>query len=60
MTKHHMVKDLQDEGRAAYYLDVDRMMNEGLAGGTVNLKYDHPSVDYYHDIVKSEPKPRKP
>ncbi|GGH88033.1 hypothetical protein JOD43_003586 [Pullulanibacillus pueri] len=52
-------KDLQHEGRQEYYLDIDRMMSEGLAGGTVNPKYDHPSVDYYHEIAVTEDPPRE-
>ncbi|MGV3488044.1 MAG: hypothetical protein ACO1OC_05610 [Tuberibacillus sp.] len=49
-------KDLEHEGRAEYYLDIDRMMNEGMAGGTVNHEYDHPSIGYTHEIVsESEP-----
>lgn len=48
----------QYEGKKELYLDIDRMMNEGLAGGTVNHKYDHPSVDYYHPFEEEEP-PKK-
>ncbi|WP_027724967.1 hypothetical protein [Tuberibacillus calidus] len=44
-------KDLEYEGRKEYELDVDRMINEGMAGGTVNPDYEHPSVGYTHDIV---------
>ncbi|HET6872698.1 MAG TPA: hypothetical protein VFH42_06885 [Sporolactobacillaceae bacterium] len=60
MDKDVTEKDLDYEGRAEYYLDVDRMMNEGMAGGSVNHKYDHPSVDYTHDIAIPESKPRNP
>lgn len=51
-------KGPQHEGREELFVDVDRMMNEGLAGGTVNHKYEHPSVDYSHPLEKEEP-PRK-
>ena len=58
MDKNNRIKkDLEHEGRGKYYLDIDRMINEGMAGGTVNHKYDHPSVGYAHDIV-SESEPR--
>ncbi|HSU79857.1 MAG TPA: hypothetical protein VLK78_05525 [Candidatus Angelobacter sp.] len=50
--------DLLHEGREDYYIDVDRMMNEGMAGGTVNWEHDHPSVDFYHDVVQLETEPR--
>ncbi|WEG12057.1 hypothetical protein PU629_18325 [Pullulanibacillus sp. KACC 23026] len=60
MGKKPLVKpDIEHEGRAEYYLDVDRMMNEGMAGGTVNWEHDHPSVDFYHDVVQLETKPRE-
>lgn len=29
-------KERQDEGRRQYFMDVDRMINEGLGGGTVD------------------------
>jgi hypothetical protein len=51
--------DLLHEGRADYYIDIDRMMNEGMAGGTVDWEHDHPSVDFYHDVVQLETKPRE-
>jgi hypothetical protein len=28
--------DLADEGREKYFVDIDRMLNEGLGGGLVN------------------------
>ncbi len=51
--------DRLHEGREDYYIDVDRMMNEGMAGGTVNWEHDHPSVDFYHDVLQLETKPRE-
>jgi len=54
--EHRFKKDLEHEGRTEYYLDIDRMINEGMAGGTVNHDYDHPSVGFTHEIVsESEP-----
>ncbi|MBM7646909.1 hypothetical protein JOD45_003144 [Scopulibacillus daqui] len=51
-------KGYEYEGKEDYALDVDRMINEGLAGGTVNLKYDHPSIDESRPLDKEE-KPKK-
>lgn len=30
-------KESQNEGRDDFFMDVDRMINEGLGGGTVSL-----------------------
>ncbi|WP_127588478.1 hypothetical protein [Paenibacillus koleovorans] len=29
--------DTTDEGRKEYFMDIDRMINEGLGGGTVSM-----------------------
>ncbi len=42
-----------------YQYDEDRMVNEGLAGGTVNPEYKKPSVDEARSLEKEE-KPRDP
>lgn len=47
-------KDTLYEGRREAYLDIDRMINEGLAGGTV---YEHgsPQIDQTIDLPEEEP-----
>jgi hypothetical protein len=30
-------KDSENEGRSDYFMDIDRMINEGLGGGTVSM-----------------------
>jgi hypothetical protein len=46
------------EGRDKAYMDVDRMINEGMAGGTVNLHYHNPQIDQAIDFYEEEP-PKK-
>ncbi|WP_196121259.1 hypothetical protein [Anaerobacillus alkaliphilus] len=53
-----MKEDSNYEGRDKVYVDVDRMTNEGLAGGTVTDKYDHPQIERAQDFKEEEP-PRK-
>ncbi|WP_077615160.1 hypothetical protein [Caenibacillus caldisaponilyticus] len=49
--------DSLSDGRDQYYLDVDRMINEGLAGGTVDPDVARSSVDQAREIVRPESKP---
>ncbi len=51
-------EDSNYEGRDKVYVDVDRMTNEGLAGGTVTDHYDHPQIERAQDF-KEEAPPRK-
>jgi hypothetical protein len=34
---HNELRDSWDDGRSEYFMDVDRMVNEGLGGGTVTI-----------------------
>ncbi|GAA0471092.1 hypothetical protein [Alkalibacillus silvisoli] len=43
----------KDDMRNEYDLDVDRMMNEGLAGGYVSPRYDRVQIDESHEIRKN-------
>ncbi|MFC0523473.1 hypothetical protein ACFFGV_07730 [Pontibacillus salicampi] len=43
-------KDNQKESREQYEVDVDRMINEGLAGGTVHSKYDREQLEEARDL----------
>lgn len=55
MSEHE--KDLLYEGRREAYLDIDRMINEGMAGGTVR-EYGSPQIGATIELPKEEP-PRK-
>lgn len=58
MTKpKNNVKDKAKEEN--YQFDEDRMVNEGLAGGTVDPDYKKPAVDEARPLIKEE-EPRDP
>ena len=46
-------KEGQDK-RGKYDIDVDRMMNEGLAGGIVRPTYNRASLEEAHEIRKND------
>ncbi|WNF37541.1 hypothetical protein RJD24_03505 [Bacillaceae bacterium IKA-2] len=48
-------KDSKYEGRDKLYLDLDRMTNEGLAGGRVTENYEHPQIEAAQDLKEEEP-----
>lgn len=52
-------KDLDYEGRREAYLDIDRMINEGLAGGNVVTRYPLTQIEEAHDIILEEDPPLK-
>ncbi|WP_026689041.1 hypothetical protein [Alteribacter aurantiacus] len=47
-------KDLENQGREEAYLDVDRMTNEGLAGGKDHLTYGKRQIDESLDLHNEE------
>ena len=51
-------KDSKFEGRDKFFVDLDRMTSDGLAGGTVTNKYDHPQIEEAQNLEEEEP-PRK-
>ncbi|MGM7719279.1 hypothetical protein [uncultured Metabacillus sp.] len=48
-------QDLNYEGKDEVYLDIDRMINEGLSGGSVHRKDDGANIEEARDLVKEEP-----
>ncbi|WP_240376419.1 hypothetical protein [Bacillus piscicola] len=38
-----------------YAMDVDRMINEGMAGGTVNPKYENQQIELARELDEEEP-----
>ncbi|WP_191566127.1 hypothetical protein [Metabacillus idriensis] len=48
-------KDTEYEGRDKAYLDIDRMINEGLSGGSVHMRYDSANIEEAHDLEQEEP-----
>ncbi|CAM3779928.1 hypothetical protein [Mesobacillus thioparans] len=49
------IEDLQYEGRDKAYVDVDRMINEGMAGGTVHRLDDTPNIGESHELPLEDP-----
>jgi hypothetical protein len=50
-------KDESYEGKKQLYLDIDRMINEGMAGGTVADKEDLNQIGYTTGITEQEDPP---
>ena len=43
------------EGRDQVYLDIDRMINEGMSGGSVHPRQETTNIEQARDLVKEEP-----
>ncbi|MED4227605.1 hypothetical protein [Neobacillus cucumis] len=43
------------EGRDKAYVDIDRMINEGLSGGSVHARHDTTNIEEAHDLPKEQP-----
>lgn len=52
--KHKPKQHNAPEGKDKYELDVDRMINEGMAGGTVKPVYGHEQIEEAHEIPKQK------
>lgn len=50
-------KDKEYEGKRDLYLDIDRMINEGMAGGTVADEEDLRQISYDTGITAQEEPP---
>ncbi len=48
-------KDLEFEGKDKAYLDIDRMINEGLAGGTVFNREENANIEEARELPEEEP-----
>ncbi|MDZ5470175.1 hypothetical protein SM124_00300 [Bacillus sp. 31A1R] len=48
-------KDILNEGRNKVYLDVDRMINEGLSGGSVHRQDTHTNIEQARDLDEEIP-----
>lgn len=47
-------RDRTDEGREEYFMDIDRMINEGLGGGRVDIN-ETGIIEQSHDFIKEDP-----
>ncbi|SFA80199.1 MULTISPECIES: hypothetical protein [unclassified Bacillus (in: firmicutes)] len=43
------------EGRDLAYMDIDRMINEGMSGGTVHMRHDSVNIEEARDLYEEEP-----
>lgn len=48
-------KDSRFEGRDDLFMDVDRMINEGLAGGMVHSTANHTNIEEARDLIREAP-----
>lgn len=48
-------KDLQYEGKDEVFMDVDRFINEGMAGGSVYRIHDQTNIEEARDFEEEEP-----
>lgn len=48
-------KDSKFEGRDRYFMDVDRMINGGLANGLMVNREDYKQIDETRNLVKEDP-----
>lgn len=48
-------KDLQYEGKDKVYLDIDRIINEGLSGGSVHSRQDTANIEEARNLTEEEP-----
>lgn len=48
-------KDSSYEGRDTAYMDIDRMINEGMSGGSVHARHDTTNIEEARDLVEESP-----
>ncbi|PAE42655.1 hypothetical protein [Bacillus sp. 7884-1] len=48
-------KDLQYEGKDKVHLDIDRIINEGLSGGSVHSRHDTTNIEEARNLTEEEP-----
>jgi hypothetical protein len=48
-------EDLQFEGKDKVFLDVDRMINEGMSGGSVHMREETANIEEARDLVREDP-----
>ena len=47
-------QDLDYEGKTEAFLDIDRMINEGLSGGSVHMREDATNIEEARDLEQEE------
>lgn len=55
MQKDKNIEGSQYEGRDKVYLDIDRMINEGMSGGSVHMRGEQTNIEEARDLKEEEP-----
>lgn len=55
MNKEKFIKDTYHEGKDKVFLDIDRMINEGLSGGSVHMREEQTNIEEARELNKEEP-----
>ncbi|MCQ6273382.1 hypothetical protein JMM81_00140 [Bacillus sp. V3B] len=55
MNKKQKVNDVKAEGKDKLYLDIDRIINEGLSGGSVHMREDSTNIEEARDLDQELP-----
>jgi hypothetical protein len=45
----------QYEGRDKAYMDIDRIINEGMAGGNVHARHETTNIEEARELVEEQP-----
>ncbi|WP_026583957.1 hypothetical protein [Bacillus sp. J33] len=53
--KTQVSEDLDYEGRDKAYMDIDRIINEGLSGGSVHGRGEEVNIEQAREIREEEP-----
>ncbi|HLU21114.1 MAG TPA: hypothetical protein VKZ77_01360 [Bacillaceae bacterium] len=53
--KREFLPDVDNEGRDQLYVDVDRMINEGMSGGYVFMREDSTNIEEATDFFPEDP-----
>jgi hypothetical protein len=48
-------EDTMYEGKDKVFLDVDRMINEGMSGGSVHMREDTTNIEEARDLIEEDP-----
>ncbi|WP_420490718.1 hypothetical protein [Neobacillus drentensis] len=43
------------EGRDKVFMDVDRMINEGMSGGSVHSRHDTTNIEEARELIQEQP-----
>ncbi|CAM4063538.1 hypothetical protein [Lederbergia lenta] len=53
--EENFLPDAKNEGRDNYFVDVDRMINEGMSGGSVHMRDDTTNIEEAIDFFPEDP-----